>query len=332
MSRFADLSTTDKARLETAAAWHLRLKAQPALEITPEFQTWAGDSENQRALQAVEAGLAGLAGQGGSPELLAMRRDALARARRMGARRFLPRHALRYAAAGIVLLMGLGSALYLQFGRAQSFETETGERRVVALPDGSRVSLDSNSQVRVRYSETGRSLELDHGRARFDVAHDMRRPFTVRAGNETVVAVGTSFDVERLGPKVVVTLIQGRIVVKHAGHDGPHKSVAPVAMTAGQELVAADGVHASVTPANLQVANAWEAGRLVFRDETLAEAVERVNRYTDQPLTVDPSVASIRISGSFNAGDVGSFVSAVTGYFPVVATTTANNGILLQRR
>lgn len=331
MSRFADLSATDKRRLETAAAWHLRLKAQPALEITPEFQTWAGDGDNQRALQAVEAGLADLAGQGGSPELLALRRDALARARRRGARRFLPRHALRYAAAGIVLLMGLGGALYLQFGRAQNYETETGERRVVALPDGSRVSLDSNSQVRVRYSETGRSLELDHGRARFDVAHDMRRPFTVRAGDETVVAVGTSFDVERLGPKVVVTLIQGRIVVKHAGHDEPHRP-APVAMTAGEELVVADGVRPSVTPANLQVATAWEAGRLVFRDETLAEAVERVNRYTDQPLTVDPSVAQIRISGSFNAGDVGSFVSAVTGYFPVVATTTANNGILLQRR
>jgi transmembrane sensor len=70
----------------------------------------------------------------------------------------------------------------------------------------------------------------------------------------------------------------------------------------------------------------------VFKDVTLAEAVERVNRYTGKPVMVDPSVAAIRISGVFNAGDVGSFVSAVTSYFPVQATTTSDSNILLQRR
>lgn len=334
MTRFARLSLTDRQRLEAAAAWHLRLKEQPALEITPEFLDWAGDTQNQHAFRAVEAGLASVTEQGGQPALLALRRDALARARRAGAWRWLPRHTLRYAAAAVFTLLGLGTALYLEFGRAQSYVTETGERRVVALPDGSRVSLDSDFEVRVHYSDTGRSLELDHGRARFDVAHDMRRPFTVKAGNETVVAVGTSFDVEKLGGKVVVTLIQGRIVVKHGGADaGQHSGrAAPVSLMAGEELVTANDRTQSVAPANLQVATAWESGRLVFRDETLAEAVERVNRYTDQPLVVDPSVASLRISGSFNAGDVGSFVSALTSYFPVQATTTANNSILLQRR
>jgi transmembrane sensor len=83
---------------------------------------------------------------------------------------------------------------------------------------------------------------------------------------------------------------------------------------------------------DLQVARAWEAGRLLFRDEPLGDAVARVNRYTSHPVEIDPSIASIRVSGVFNAGDVSSFVSAVTSYFPVQAVTTNTNSILLQPR
>jgi len=96
--------------------------------------------------------------------------------------------------------------------------------------------------------------------------------------------------------------------------------------------VASRDVSPQVKPANMQAATAWEAGQLIFKDVSLDEAVARENRYTDKPVIVDPSVASIRVSGVFNAGDVASFVSAVTSYFPVQATTTSDNEILLQRR
>jgi transmembrane sensor len=217
-----------------------------------------------------------------------------------------------------------------------SYETDIGERRIVALPDGSHVSMDSDSKVRVKYYKTARTLTLDRGRARFDVAHDPNRPFTVTAGPETVVAVGTSFNVERLQSTVLITLIQGQIVIKDdastglaaAGH-GPDQSIS---LKAGEQLVVPRNLRRAVVTADLQVATAWETGHLVFRDELLSDAVARVNRYIGKPVIVDPSLAPIRISGVFNAGDVGSFVSAVTSYFPVQASTTGNNNILLQPR
>jgi transmembrane sensor len=110
------------------------------------------------------------------------------------------------------------------------------------------------------------------------------------------------------------------------------KAKPSVSLTPGQQLVAARHTQPRVASADLQVAAAWEAGHLVFHDEPLSAVVERVNRYTEHPVTVDPSAADIRISGVFNAGDVGSFVSAITGYFPVQATTTGNGKILLQHR
>ena len=87
-----------------------------------------------------------------------------------------------------------------------------------------------------------------------------------------------------------------------------------------------------IRPADLPVATAWESGRLVFNNEPLGEAVERINRYTDRPLKIEPAVANLRISGVFNAGDVGAFIDAVTSYFPVTASTSTDNSILLVKR
>jgi len=165
--------------------------------------------------------------------------------------------------------------------------------------------------------------------------NDVKRPFTVTADTETVIAVGTSFNVEKLQSSVLVTLIQGRIVIKNAATSGAAKAESdrkPVSLVAGQQMVAAADKNPRVGAADIQEATAWETGQLVFRGVSLADAVERENRYTDHPIAVDPVVADIKVSGVFNAGDIGSFVSAVTSLFPVQATTDSESDITLQRR
>jgi len=238
---------------------------------------------------------------------------------------FYSRH---WMGGGDVKMIG-AVALYLSLHLPAYYQTDIGERRVVALPDGSRISMDSDTRVRVAYQKTARSITLDRGRSRFDVAHDSSRPFTVTAGPRTVVAVGTSFDVERLRSTVLITLIQGQVVIKGAE---PELMTAPISLNAGEQLVVSRDMKPNIVAADPQVARAWEAGRLLFRDEPLGDAVARVNRYTTHAIQIDPSIASIRISGVFNAGDIGSFVSAVTSYFAVQASTTPDNSILLQPR
>lgn len=323
-------------RLEEAAGWRLRLKRDPSLEFAADYVAWSADLDNAEALNAVKAGweAAGEAGQ--SPELMEMRRQALARIRAAGEkRRGLRAPWLRVAAAIVVVCLLGGGLLQVLLSQPITYVTEIGERRVVPLPDGSHVSMDSDSKILVDYSKTQRALTLNRGRARFDVAHDTDRPFTVTAGTETVVAVGTSFDVEKLGDTVLVTLIQGQVVVKSqqtATTRTLSKPKPSVSLTAGQQLVADHDATPAVSSADLQLAAAWEAGHLVFRDEPLDQVVARINRYTGHPVQIDPAVSHIRISGVFNAGDISSFVSALTAYEPVQATTTASGGILLQPR
>lgn len=341
MTVFETLSPDDQARLETAAAWWQRLRKDPAIEISSDFLEWIAEPANNKAFKAVESTMMALSDFGATPNILDMRRTALTRLRHAGVKRWLPRETLgRIAAALLIVAIGGGTFWYVRSTAPDFYTTEVGERRIVALMDGSRISLDSDSEVNVRYTPAARMIELDRGRARFDVAHDVKRPFTVTAGNKTVVAVGTSFDVERLGSTVLVTLIQGHVLVKDTARPAitPSPSAvqprpkAAVPMVAGQQLVAAADLTPVVSHADISDATAWEAGHLVFRGEPLAQAVERVNRYTDHPIVVDPSAANVRISGVFNAGDVGSFVSAITGYFPVEATTDANETITLQKR
>lgn len=342
MTVYDDLPAVDQERLEVAADWWRRLQKDPSVEISTDFLEWISDATNCKAFKAVEGTMAALNDFGATPNILDMRRMALTRLRRAGVKRWFPREVVTRVAAALLVLALFGSgALYLYSQQPVSYATEIGERRVVALADGSRISLDSDSDVDVRYSKASRAIVLNKGRARFDVAHDVTRPFTVTAGTKTVVAVGTSFNVERLGSTVLVTLIQGHVLIKDAAVPQPTVTVIakpvpspqrPISLVAGEQLVAVQDVKPVVAPADLTDATAWEAGHLVFRGEPLSEAVERVNRYTEHPITVDPSAASIRISGVFNAGDVGSFVSAITGYFPVQATTDANDTITLQRR
>jgi transmembrane sensor len=265
--------------------------------------------------------------------MLELRRQALARLHRAGASRRRTRRVKLSAAVAAVLIAATGTtALYLSLYLPTSYRTDIGERRVVALPDGSRISMDSDTRVRVAYEKGSRAITLDRGRSRFDVAHDSGRPFTVTAGSQTVVAVGTSFDVERLQSTVLVTLIQGQVVIKGAELQLTEPTVS---LNAGQQFVAsADSadVKPNIVAADPQVARAWEAGRLLFRDEPLGDAVTRVNRYTTHPIQVDHSIANIRVSGVFNAGDISSFVSAVTSYFAVQASTGRDDNIVLQPR
>lgn len=328
MTRALSEQSQDKQRrLEEAAEWQLRLAqdADPALRT--EYRHWIAEPRNAQAAEAVGKGWNAVGAMASTPELLEMRQQALARVRRATARGSW-RGRLGWAAAACLILGMAGGAAFLEL-RLQpvEYETEIGGRRVVALADGSHVSMDSDSAMEVRFTDTERAIKLTRGRARFDVAHDTSCPFTVTAGTETVVAVGTSFDVEKLGSTVLVTLLQGQVVVKDEVKAKPSVSLTP-----GQQLVAARHTAPTVASADLQVAAAWEAGHLVFHDEPLSSVVERINRYTEHPVTVDQSAADIRISGVFNAGDVGSFVSAITGYFPVQATTTGSGKILLQHR
>ncbi|MDR3511189.1 MAG: FecR domain-containing protein [Caulobacteraceae bacterium] len=337
-------------RLAEASAWRTSL-AETRLETSPAFEAWLDtDPENPRAWEQVNGPWVAVGEAAASPEWMALRQHALHRARRHGRRRWrtvrLPLLAGSIGAAAAAAVIGLWVAGAMLNG--QDYRTALGERRVVTLSDGSKVSLDSNTRVHVLYSKDARKLELLSGQARFDVAHDVSRPFSVHARHETVVATGTAFNIDLLGERVRVTLLEGHVtVLADAEGAGPGPAVlrpraslsragsarpAAVELAAGQGLVGEPSAGAQVVVASLERATAWESGQLIFEDEPLGAVTERVSRYTDQPIVVDPSAAGLRLSGVFNTGDVETFVDTVTHYLPVQSNLRPDGSIILVRK
>jgi transmembrane sensor len=319
---------TASARSE-AALWRARLEEEPQLAFSDDYLKWSADPQNRRLAEEAEDAWSVFDDVSAEPEMLRLRQAALADARRGSTRRWAPSRVAAAIAAGLCLTAVSATAWGLS---PKVYRTDVGERRVVLLEDGSRISLDAASEVRVRYTRGERKLELAKGQARFDVARDLKRPFVVDAGDRHVAASNGAFNIDRAAQKVCVTLLNGAAVVRlDPGFFRRAPTGQSTLLKAGQQMTLAARTS-SIVPADVGEATAWERGSLLFTDEPLVDVVTRVNRYSKQPIEVAPDAAAVRVSGAFNAGDTDAFLDAMAAYFRLDAAPDADGNVVLQRR
>lgn len=241
------------------------------------------------------------------------------------------RHAVvpgrRFALAAAIATVAVTGAVWWGVVQSQwqSYSTSVGAFERVRLQDGSTVELNTGSEVRVRLSDARREIVLTRGEARFSVARDPRRPFDVRAGDKTVRALGTAFTVRLRDRRQIDLLVTEGQVLLEGG--GSAQSVAtPSVLSAGQLASVRPGAVrvAVVQPAAMTRRLAWTEGKLVFHEETLAEAVAEFNRYNTRPLVVrDAALNGLRVGGTFEATDTNSFLAALQRVFGVPAGAVA---------
>jgi len=313
--------------LEAATLWRQRRdQGEWSIDDEAELEVWLqADERHVHAYDMVGDVHDFLDRHAASPELIGVRRDLLGRFQRQVRGRWTARPAQpsRRAIAAVLVAGVVGAAGGLAImNQGEVYRTGLGERRVVMLKDGSVLSLDAMSRVSVRYTKNERRLELQQGQARFDVAHDASRPFSVVARNREVIATGTAFNIDMVSPEVRVTLIEGRVLVLPRApsllrQEPPARKT--IELRAGQSLVVKPAATADlVEQTDLAQATAWQQGQLLFDDEPLGQAVERVNRYTERKIVVaDAKAAALPITGAFNAGDVKAFLEAVDEFHPV---------------
>lgn len=290
-----------------AAAWLARLQGDtrtPAREAA--FQDWLrADPAHQSAFERatdIWAALPGAALLLDEPPV----RSPRARAVAVPPRR-MPLHQLALAAS-LLIAVGIGGFLWLS--RPAAYSTAIGEQKVATLEDGSRIALNTDSSVEVRYDADKRLVELDHGEAMFEVAHNTARPFLVRAGDKQVRAVGTSFVVRREGKEVIVTLLQGKVAVTDIRPAA--RPAAPTYLRPGERLRAPPEGAGRIDAQTADIATAWRRGQAMFSDTPLVDAVAELNRYGGPRLVIDdPRLAALRVSGVFATNDTGEFARAV---------------------
>lgn len=209
----------------------------------------------------------------------------------------LTRRYLLAAVAAVMCVMA-AAAWWLRVDR---YDTRLGEQRIISLRDGSMVSLNTDSEVRVDLTDHGRTVELAQGEAFFEVKRDPLRPFRVEVGNVIATAIGTSFNV-RAGPQgAVVGVAEGKVEVRTKGAS----NTPPVALIAGEQALIAP--HARVTrlpDLKSGHAAAWMQGRIEFESATLDEVAREFARYRQLHVAfADDTLRQRRITGSFNSRD-----------------------------
>lgn len=196
-------------------------------------------------------------------------------------------------AAAILLIPVLGFLLYTLSGKQQKLvETipfaansveviaPVGSRTIVQLSDGSVVHLNYGSSIKYPQFFTGDTREVMlTGEAYFDVSHNPEKPFIVTAGNLTVEALGTAFNVLAYPDNHVIetTLVNGKVVLEQNDADGKTESIG--VMVPGQHVKynSETGTVRS-TRGSVEKYIAWKDGKIVFDDTPITVVAERLSR------------------------------------------------------
>ncbi|QNA82619.1 DUF4880 domain-containing protein [Sphingomonas sp. So64.6b] len=332
---------------EQAALWCLRLgEGRLDAEQRRAFDEWmASDEAHVVAFEEAVAIWHGIDDVADMPEMIRYRGEAVEALRRANASRWARGTrwgwttggwASAAAACAAVLLIAM---VYLFHDPMTSYSTGIGERRIVQLEDGTKLTLDAATQVNVRMDRNSRRLELVSGRAKFDVAHDALRPLSVLARNRLTLATGTSFSVELFKEQMRVVLYEGRVEVMAQAADGTRRNILPAAGQAGPTLVPGNQLIAStsgaatrIAPTDVSRSLSWESGQLTFDGESLALAVDRMNRDSREKLVIaDPRIASYTVNGVFLGADAAAFVEGICALHPVQATHEQGKIVLSYR-
>ena len=239
-----------------------------------------------------------------------------------------------------------GSVSVATSNYTEVYQTAVGEQVAHKLPDGSEVLLNTNSLVKVEYTESNRLLILESGEIHVRVAHDSMRPLSVMAGNRIVQAIGTEFNVE-ITQDQSIELVVTEGIVKVGILNKPIEDIpldTPILLTQnstlltkGQEVVLEKGEADIEEPDakridedEISVRLSWREGNLVFRGESLEQAVAEVERYTAvEFVIVDEEAKSIRVAGLFKAGDVDGLLAALRNHFNITYEWQGDDKILL---
>jgi transmembrane sensor len=218
------------------------------------------------------------------------------------------------------------------------YATNVGGMQSFILQDGSRVDLNTESAIKARFTGGQREIVLTHGEALFRVVHRTNWPFSVRAGGNTINAVGTKFSVRlREGDETDVLVSEGRIGIERPA-GAPAANIPssqgitsfPLIVSAGESIAMNSTTvlaRATLSPATLKRRTAWTDGWIWFFKEPLPGAVAEFNRYHREHLVlVDPALASLEIGGRFRSTDLDSFIAALEHSFEIRAVSSPVGG------
>lgn len=300
--------STNKKISEAAARWFIRMQeAAPDAPERSQFEAWLMQSPlHQQEYLSISQAWQGI---DSVDELQTMATAKQADRFFKQSERKKARQKLAGTVAGVVAALCIGWAGLHQYQVWQSTptlqlaaQTTTAQLTTQTLDDGSRVTLNANSNIEIKYYRNQRHIDLLQGEAVFEVTPDRDRPFVVETQRLKVTVLGTRFAVNKLKQLERVSVDHGKVQVLNKQDQ--------------QALILQNNQVAEINQHTLQArpqVNAQDyfrfiSGTLVFNQASLSEIAETVSRYQHKPITSDDrsqekisAVVAIKDSNSFIA-------------------------------
>lgn len=229
------------------------------------------------------------------------------------------------AAAGLVFaFLSTG-----QPAQALTFRTRVGEMRDVVLEDGTKIALNTESEIHVRFGQKQRTVELVRGEVLFDVAHEAERPFVVNAIGFQARALGTSFSIQQLRGVAPQLVVKDGVVDVTPAHSTSLRVMANTRVT----VFSGGKVSRKTLSQNeLDRELIWREGKIAFEDTPLRNAIAAFDRYGSVNIRVDDlQLLNHTVTGVFSSDDPMGFAKAVAEVFDLEAIPEGR-GVVLHKR
>ncbi len=308
----------------TAAEWLLRQEHGLSPDEQLHFQQWlASHPAHQQAWQGMQDinGLIDAMPAACGQHFSKQRKQLAAQEKRARYKQQIQAYFSPRRLAGCALAVLACSYLWLSMpSYQQQIHTARGQMLEQQLPDGSRIELDSDSQLEIALYRDKREVRLLKGQAMFYVSKG--RPFHVLTDQAKVSVIGTQFTVRNIQQQTQVAVQSGRVAV----YAKPSSSQsAGVILQAGETVSLANHHLAPVQFIAPEAVGSWRQGRLTFNNTKLIDAIAEFERYADTGLSVaTPKLGQLRISGSFEINKLKQFTRALPQVLPV----QINNGAI----
>ena len=301
--------------LAEAAAWHASIDCGTA--DRPEFERWRlSDPRNAAAFARLSGTDETLTNYGAE---LARRPSKFVTITPLTRRQFFQ------IAAGIgAATIGAWSWGLLD-SRAHA-STVVGEQKTIRLPDGSSLSLNTDSKASWKFDGKRRNVWLERGEIGVLVVAE-RGPLTVRAGQTEMHIFSGNLNARLRDKMVDVSVLQGTCMVSKGTAKPRQINQGQAALSGGPDISIRE-----LSPNDLQFNTGWRGGQIVFEGQTLGVAVEEYNRYLkDKIIIADSDIASVRLGGRFNTHDPEDFLASLESAFGIHATRGSTGEIVLTR-
>ncbi|MDN4502800.1 FecR domain-containing protein [Alteromonadaceae bacterium BrNp21-10] len=227
-----------------------------------------------------------------------------------------------------------------------SYATQVGEFKQYILPDGSVLTLNTDTQASIEFDDEYRNIILSQGELHIEVAHEPNRPLNIIVGDNIIQAVGTAFNVQYVNQHDVELIVsEGKVLLAHDellkqkinfSQQSLNRSDA-LLLSAGQKVSFIKGnpirkadLLVEDVSAQININLSWLKGALIFSGEPMYKAIEKVNRYLEQPIHLQgDSIKNLRVIGRYEQGKLDQFLLALEANFNINKVQNSQGQIVL---